>query len=277
MFPECQVLQEVLGLKRIPCKPCIAKHFPSYYKKNSGIQFMGCWIAHTALAYYELKRCRRCIERILNKLGISWNALELLVLLHDAGKLSEKYGFSNIQHNILSAVISIKCLEDSKILNKRERYAVSLAIALHHEAYHWREVCRYNLHFASSIKIQPFTLRKNYQQALICLSKIVSKIQCSEEVLEILTRIKPTYSRADVETVKINLIPLKNLRPLAIPLYWLLFLADNRAASARNGVEKYWRNILNRLSEDIRKNPEKLGKELFSKLSHGYIALSLLC
>ncbi len=247
---ECHVLLHELGCEnKTPCKPCTSNMFYSWRKEERG---MGCWVAHTALVCLEFSRLKpRMLNPIINH-GLSWDDVESLAIMHDIGKLSRQYlEGARIQHNVVSSYITLElCKNENE--DERDSKPVALAILLHHEAIHWKKLHQQILprHFANSIITlkEIITLKDKYQLALDNLSAFLSKMkmQAGLKLIEKLKR-RDFYLFNQNEINRL-LAADKKIRAKALLLYWLLYLADNRAASSRESYKNYWTEHLKKIS-----------------------------
>jgi len=252
---ECAVLVHELCLREPPCETCIAPEFFSFWRPidEGKRRPAGCWIAHTALTALECARLRPRLERALRRLGMSWSAVEMLAVLHDVGKLSEPYGRRSMPgHNVLSMVVASSVCGPSS--------PISQAVFLHHEAMHWRDIYRIGLH--QHITIPPLTkriinrgfrLRHGYIGALERLNAFldIMGVEGAGETIEgVMARASYRMAPQEAEFY------IRYFSPKAMSLYWVLFLADNRAASARETSEAYWLDVVRRAFEEARSPAE---------------------
>ena len=255
---ECVILARELGLAEPPCERCVAEHFFSYWRGGKGEPKVpaGCWVAHTALTALECARMRARLERALRRVGLKWADVELLAVLHDIGKLSEayaRYGFRGLRHNVLSAVVAYRACGGNMTIMR--------AAFLHHEASHWRDLYWLKVpHIRDTIfsdmvrlVVRGFKLRDGYVLALEELAGLLDRmgVEGTRPVLAIIAD-EDFYQMSQDELDR----KLGRFRPVEIALYWILYLADNRAASARETSEAYWLDAVRRLPEEAREPAE---------------------
>ena len=268
--PECMVLTQELCLKKPPCETCVAREFFSFWRSG---QPKGCWVAHTALTALESLRMKPRLARALLRLGVSWTDVEKLTVLHDTGKLTKYYGRGWAGHNVFSMVIAaITC---------GRRSPVAQAVFLHHEAMHWGEIYRMRyptVSLADTIRrwqreaaVKGFRLREGHEKAVEQL-RIFLDIMGINSVTDLLEVVKNTLF------FKLGRMPddiVSRLDTRATALYWVLYLADNRAASARDGPESYWLYKAREMVSEHR-DPSKLAEGLLKNHPRSDIALTAL-
>lgn len=249
--PECSVLLIRLreeGLES-PCSLCPVRDgeaLPSHWDRKTRSP-LGCSIAHTTLSLLEARKLskhfRNPVERLAQKFDINdgWNVALLSVVLHDIGKLADEYRleYPNFAHNVLSAVVVHRALEGPV------GRAIAYALLLHHEAYHWSDVEKLAtvslldvLRSSCKVSIKGDIVRFFQESILNLLEAVGLKALRTDlhKVCETLIRLsgqrlEPRYELAAI---------LGNTFLFSLPLYRLIYLADNRAASAREGSSSYW-------------------------------------
>jgi len=264
--PECSILVRELNLEGPLCQKCISKYFFSFWHDDHP---KGCWIAHTALTALECLRLRPRLEKPLRRLKIAWDEVEALAVLHDTGKLTEFYAdrrkrWRRVGHNVFSMAIAANTYGRT--------YRVARAAFLHHEAFHWSEVIKRGLeHIGNTIKnwhrtaiIRGFRLRDGYEEAVEYLGEFLNALGIRELdwILDELMRRRIYDLRGRMPDELISYIDAKD-----IALYWVLYLADNRAASARDGPEGYWRYRLLDIVSECR-DPAELTERLLKAKLH---------
>jgi len=279
-FPrECVILARELGLAEPPCERCVAEHFFSYWRGGKGEPKVpaGCWVAHTALTALECTRMRARLERAVQRIGLTWADVELLAVLHDVGKLSEayaRYGFRGLRHNVLSAVVAYRACG--------ENIAIMRAAFLHHEAFHWGDLCRLGIyqHLLDSLSSdmkrlvgRGFRLRDEYVSALENLADLLDNMEVRSARPTLAAIAKEDFYQMEPSELERK---LGRFRPAEIALYWVLYLADNRAASARETSRAYWLDAIRRLPEEA-KGPAELADLILRRRRHlAHISLTAL-
>lgn len=269
---ECIVLSAQLGMEAPPCeKLCVKETFPSYRDGDGKMQ--GCWVAHTALTVIESVRLKSRLGKALEKRGVNWHVVEDLAILHDVGKLSEAYieWKRPMQHNVFSWAIALTLYRD---------LTIPTTILLHHEAMHWRDLYRKRLSFFQQLRatinmkpiIEGFKLHERCDDTLNALKIVLRDLKLERKILDDILGVR--VYRAKLEDLNRCLRWGKHLS-MALKLYWILYLADNRAASARDGLEAYWLNLLKKFSE-ISEEPLKLTDCILKKIRRVDIALTAL-
>jgi len=257
---ECEFLKEAWNVR---CK-CNMVEFPSYFRKlNKEYEPRGCLIAHTVLTLLETlnieHRILNVILRVFKAIRESekvnpLNVLYVTILLHDIGKVDRGYRrFRKPWHNVISAWIAKKILE--KMLPEPIASTSALSIFLHHEAYHWMELANEPL---IDILTLPKPIRAEvYPSDVNRFLNLIVKNCCSigndvcrvarslaEKAMVVCDYgdkipsdfISEMYSKIRVRR---GLSARAKLRPITV-LYRILHLVDCRAASAREGKDKYW-------------------------------------
>lgn len=267
---ECVVLERVFG-RGLPCaQTCSRRDFPSYHE---GEELKGCWTAHTALCMLEASRVKEDVMRILERRGLRWNTLLLALFLHDSGKLSKEYivkGKPRIRHNAASAQIAyeaLKRLNERGLVSDLEIGVMSRACYLHMEYYMWKamEWGAYTTIGQVETPNMPFELADNVARPLENLRLILDESGVLDETISSaisevsgVKKLKITPSRYSVSGSMRRDMLLKTMA-----LQWLILLFDNRASSARMGVNLYWSVRL----QNARKSISKEGAERVVDLS----------
>lgn len=266
---ECYVLSEILNETPTCQESCSATECPSYV---DNLMPKGCLIAHTTLTLIEMQMISCCFKASLHNLlsstlkdfkhsDDSWNVLLMSSVLHDIGKLPEEYVVRStiqfhITHHQVSAIIAKRALE--KISNKYIALVIAYAILFHHEAIDWKAVERSFFIFSylqkafSPIQRMMYTVnlnrlekfRKNFYRIIeqIYRKNILSKVQYQiltqtlENIIQELISNQKTSLYVSRELDVARTQDPKYISP-ALAVYRLLYLADNRAASARS---QYW-------------------------------------
>lgn len=264
--PECVALARRLGLPEgaKPCPGCRGPPLPSYFREGRGL---GCWVAHTALSAVEAADLAEELDPLLRRLGLRGLVLDA-ALLHDVGKLTEEYVERAYHyHNFASAVVAEDVLARMGV--GEDRFVVASAVLLHHEARHWEELLREPLpgHVIETLRGGPFRLHRSARAALEALSGLLERAGLGSEVPRLVGG-KEVYEVKREVKVKIARVAVPER---VLPLYWVLYEADNRAASAREG--RYW---LWSLGEAGRRDPLRLaGEALGQGLLAGLTAVSV--
>ena len=270
---ECAILARELGLAEPPCERCVAERFFSYWRGGKGEPKVpaGCWVAHTVLTALECARMRARLEKAVRRIGLKWADVEKLAVLHDVGKLSgayARYGFRGLRHNVLSAVVAYHACGGNT--------AIVRAAFLHHEAFHWRDLYRLGVyqHLSDSLSSEVkqlvgrgFRLRDGYVLALENLADLLNYMEM-RSVRPVLAAIaKESFYQMEPSELERK---LGRFRPVEMALYWILYLADNRAASARETSRAYWLDAIGRLPEEA-KGPAELADRILGlrgRLAH---------
>ncbi|MCS7368056.1 MAG: hypothetical protein NDF52_09305 [archaeon YNP-WB-062] len=265
---ECAILEEFLR-RRPPChQTCTRKKFPSYYKAGIG---KGCWVAHTALCMLEATMIKDDILPILERKAVKWRTLFLTLLLHDSGKLSKEYVLSKtpkIPHNEISAQIAhdaLKKLQGKNYLDDNEVKVISRVCFLHMEYYEWKNLLKggyatisqtttpgATIELSDDVKIPLENLKLVLEEAGL-LNEVIHAI-----IFEIpsLKKLKLMPSNYTIDKYTSKEICLK-----AMTLQWFVLLLDNRASSARTGIDAYWAKSFKKVRGSIVKpysNPETI-------------------
>ncbi len=245
--PECEVLKRLWKKGLMPCeKHCSGKpRFPSYVYVAEK-KWEGCLIAHSVLTLLEyIKMRRRLPKRILSK----FNKGEDIILqaFHDFAKLSKQYRCGRLsQHNVASAIIVSNIIK-SITNNRRNAYICGLACFFHHEPRHWRvmDVDFLALDIFNTIRNTEVAFEEDdIKFYLDCMAEWFHALgfqNLAQEVKNLpLSVFKLNYNlRLHIKKMRNNLGKQLSDFKYAMVLYRYLFFADNRAASAREGSEKY--------------------------------------
>jgi len=275
--PECVALETVF---RLQCPlSCLQPPTPSYFYDG---EEKGCWIAHTMLTLAESIELLKQTEKALRRKGLEPKHLLAAALLHDIGKLTVGYlDGKDVFHNVTSAVIALNVLEDWR---QDERAAVAQAVLLHHEYRMWRELFEstttrmisdyFSLVRSKKRRIAMSTRYIDVLDAFDALSASYLPQELGDICREITSRLKASsdyyLSLKDEHALASWRVAHKSL-----PLFYLLQLADNRAASARGG--QYWRNQLKETAEEAHCSASEFSDILISKFKYrASIYLSLL-
>jgi len=267
---ECVVLGRIFLGGELPCRQiCSRRDFPSYHEDG---ERMGCWVAHTALCILEALRVREGVTGVLGRRGLRWGTLLLALLLHDSGKLSKEYiekGGSRIRHNSASAQLAYEVLvklSERNLVDDIEVRVVSQACYLHMEYYMWRTMDRGG--YASlSQQEQPisFELAVDVGRPLGNLRLILEQAGAWNDLfssaISELSRIRRL--RTSPSRYAISKSTRKDILLRTLALHWFILLFDNRAGSARGGLDNYWLTKLG----DILRSATKTGAERVTELS----------
>lgn len=250
---------------------------------------------YNLFAHYSMQSTKNCFNINVNiNVDYCWEVILASSLLHDLGKLVDQYVArqvaeqSRVLHHQVSAVIAKKTLES--IVNESIALGVSYAILFHHEAIDWAAVEKSPLHFSYIQKALSPTRNITYSLSESRLSKFKQNI-CStlNQLLDkhLLTRSQhkalilmlncAIQKLMDNQKTLINLArelsvaKIKDPRYLtpALALYRLLYLADNRAASAR---ERYWLELIQEVDW---KRIEDVAWQVISRLARRYRYIGL--
>ncbi len=307
--PECTALAEILKISPSCLRSCSATETPSYVDDSTP---KGCLIAHTTLTIIEAQLVSSHFKTPLFKIFTHfhpsketrsteddlWSELLTAFLLHDLGKLTTEYlertstAKPPMRHHQVSAVIAKKALE--KMLDSYNALEVAYAVLFHHEALDWKAVENSIFLFsylskAMSSSRTPIlfnvdakrltSFEKNLQQLLHQLhnQQILTKhqLQTLSQALaysmeEMLSNQKTVMYPGEILEARKTRDPRYTAPALA--LYRLLYLADNRAASAR---KHYWLHALKQVNWN---QPENTAKQLLQALTRRryYIGLSAI-
>ena len=211
-------------------------------------------------------------------------SLALAILLHDLGKTSPQYRKAKtFRHEALSSIYVYHLLreveekfaptkEDIKMLKIPSQLAS--AVLLHHESYYWREleesITMIDITQVINRKLTSYVPLREHN----CSNFINALIQNLRE-----HKLLPEKAISYLETFSkiINKVYVNNLRHevimqirdcrnitynnLVLPLYYIIFLVDNRAASARR---KYWKETYSESIHEVKtRNYEALMREIF--------------
>lgn len=243
---ECIILSKFVKASDI-CQICIAHIFPSYYERGKR---RGCWVAHTALCILEASLIKAEITSILKRKGVTWDTLILTLVLHDIGKLSKEYVSGRpyeVHHNEVSAQISYDIL--NKLIGNSIARVISQACFLHMEPYIWKEVHRGGLSSIGQATSPGYRVEMaeslNYPLSYLLkwIDEIGVKVTHLQAIINKLLQIKRVKLQPSIYSFRIL--------PEAISLHWFIRLIDNRASSARSGVNRYWLTIIQDIAKLI--------------------------
>ncbi|MEM2196180.1 MAG: HD domain-containing protein [Sulfolobales archaeon] len=217
------------------------------------------------------------VENALMARNIEPRCVIAAALLHDIGKLSKEYTEKRyFYHNIASTMVCLKVLRHWA---KEERSIVAQAVLLHHEERMWRELQKpdapliadyYNL--IKRKKLKRVNMITNYLEVLDMLGKVMEYLPPANEVFnELSSSLK--LSSCSLSPSYESELTNRRLASRFLPLYYLLQLADNRAASAREGL--YWRDILNQVAKNTGDDSEEFTNTLMTFGSRSRIFLTL--
>lgn len=302
---ECNLLCRILK-RDLECWSGCYNDRPKSYKYRNGLSLDGCLIAHSILSFIEAQRVREIfrapIYRIfrahnfeqLSLLDMTrlWSIILSAILIHDIGKLTREYQESRrIKHHLVSAIVARRVFQ--KVLGKRIALSLSYAILFHHEAIDWRRLER-DLLVVSYLReiISPEQLI-SYNVDAECLDLFE---EAAKSLLKAVGETFPSFStHEDLDQLFIVLtLSLKELRECSgkrlklaeeldrqrvydinylvpsLVTYRLIFLTDNRAASAR---KTYW---LDNLEEINWSEFEKISEIIRNRLTRAryYVGLS---
>lgn len=263
---ECLVLRMFLGEEPSCLQTCTRGRFPSYHDMGRG---RGCWVAHTALCILEALRVKNEVTTILNRRNIRWRTLILTLLLHDFGKLSKNYVSRSrleIRHNEVSAQIAYDVLtelEKANHVDGEEKEIVSQACFLHMEYYLWRSMIKGGFTTISQLTSPSMVveLADGVEEPLENLKLVLKDVGVLEEPVFLV--ISKAARIRKVKLVPSNYTVIHNwARSLkTISLQWFILLFDNRASSARRGVNSYWSILLKeamKLNSEAKPDAEKI-------------------
>ncbi len=271
-IPECVVLKAAGEIKRLPCEDnCLATYFPSHFDRVGKPR--GCWIAHTALCILEAHSIKEQVIPCLARKGIPWKAFLSAVALHDAGKLTEEYLVNAYPyHNALSAIIALKLLQAHPNLSKYA-YPISCAIFLHHEYRHWKllltqEEYLIPLDLTRTVRrLTRIRMMKGFEKAIEALIQVLECLPEREPIPLLNSLAANNEYRTKYKEYRLmltsNFLGWKALSQ-ALTLHWLLYLVDNRAASARDTTSNYWRIALAEFSS-INNDPYRLAEKILQE------------
>jgi len=279
---------------------------PSYLDNNIP---RGCLIAHLALTLIEMQRISSYFRIPLynlftqysvedySKINVDscWKFLLTSSFLHDIGKLTDQYinryatGQDRILHHQVSAVIAKKTLEN--IVSEPMALGIAYGILFHHEAMDWIAVEKSLLYFSYIQRTLSPTRNIIYNLSERRLNKFKENVrnifdQCFDEHLltesqhQTLTLMLARAAQKLIDnreisinvTRELSVAKMENPKYLtpALALYRLLYLTDNRAASAR---ELYWLELIQGVDW---KRIEDIARQITNKLAkrYRYIGLS---
>ncbi|MEM4667341.1 MAG: HD domain-containing protein [Thermofilum sp.] len=271
--PECEALKE-FGLACPLLGSCGGRQppLPSFFHEKRPA---GCWAAHTALTLLEAVSLLRSAGGVLPRKGLQPESLAVAALLHDAGKLSSAYLEGRDPfHNVTSALIALRVLDPAK----PESRAIAQAILLHHEHRMWEYLSRGGVEGALLAENYHDLLRRYSVRCAVLESasqKLVRAVEAAVQLAEQLFSASgdravqraalspleslPNLSRVCLRVSDEKVLLDEALAPRSLPLYYLLQLADNRAAWLREGVS--WRREMGKLV-DVRCDPLELAQQL---------------
>ena len=254
ILSECKILNELaktLGME-IACRDICPSNPPPSIKRDG--KPLGCLIAHITLSLIEAIRLERRLRPVFvhsfhsfqNLSTDPWNLVLISILLHDTGKLTKQYlELRDFQHNIWSSLVTYK------VLNEPERRIASLAVLLHHEAYHWRDLeqaTHYHFTFGQTMKLQKVNF--DVDQLDVFIKAVIANLTTLNlcDLTHVLSKVKEAALALEhqdilrlIRDLKIHVLYNPKIYPQALPIHWLLTLVDNRAASAR---DVYWQKVL---------------------------------
>lgn len=303
---ECITLFKTLGKPPLCIGSCSAMEIPSYLDNSIP---RGCLIAHLALTLIEMQRISSYFRIPLYNLFIHysvedyskmdvdscWKFLLTSSLLHDIGKLTDQYinryavGQDRILHHQVSAVIAKKTLENT--VSESMALGVAYGILFHHEAIDWIAVEKSLLYFSYIQRALSPTRNIIYNLSENRLDKFKENVRnildqlldghlLTESQHQTLTLMLARASQKLIDnqgvvinvTRELSVAKIENPKYLtpALSLYRLLYLTDNRAASAR---ELYWLELIQGVDW---KRIEDVAQQITNKLAkrYRYIGLS---
>jgi hypothetical protein len=306
---ECGVLTTILKEPPHCQSTCSGRSITPSFIRDASPE--GCLIAHTMLTLIETQRLaphfREPLRRMIELNGpkelpnvssnYAWNLTLAMSLLHDLGKLSDQYvrgprgKDTPFGHHQLSAIIAHKTL--SKTLHDYIATVVAYAIIFHHEALDWRNLessifsFNYLMKVFTSLKaiqytavndrLRPFSdnldeaLKQLCEKGFLLTDQYDFLFRVSTRALQELSdnRRAPLYVGRALDVTKTR---KPNVTALAFFLYRLLYLADNRAASARS---RYWLDLLKEVDWN---STEKIAEQIYHILTRRsyYIGLSAI-
>lgn len=257
---ECKVLARILGR----CPPCFTTCSRLRIFSHISEKGEGCLIAHTSLAIIEAEKIRNVFQkplyRVFNpgKLDADrlWEAMLSAILLHDLGKLTDNYQNPRsgwIRHNRVSAAIAKMSLE--KLFGPEIGLKLAYGILLHHEALEWKALedsLKLNI-LLESVGFERYKVSEErlelFREGLDeCLEEshsagIIDKA-CRETLGSVLVDAVDELRKNSGENLRLaDILEIQRFfrcvdyQGPAMMAYRLIYLADNRAASAR---ESYW-------------------------------------
>ncbi|MCX8180003.1 MAG: HD domain-containing protein [Thermofilaceae archaeon] len=251
---ECDVLRSVFKLN---CPhPSGSPPAYSYYENGVG---KGCWLAHTLLTVVEAFNLASEVggSPLLSK--VKPELLLAAALLHDVGKLSKDYiNRGGSYHNLISAIVSLNVL---KRWPNEEGCVVAQAVLLHHESRMWRVMFSrdkpltfdcYSLVKKISKQIE---MTDKYSSIIDMLGNMLRSLKFLEEAKYVetlnglLDALRELKFPLKLETDEEKTLCKADLAPRSLPIYYLLQMADNRAAFARE--RSYWRFALDGAAESF--------------------------
>jgi len=297
---ECKILMENFRLKPPCIKECQAKEIPSIVLPDDKFKVEGCLTAHTILTLLELQRLiqvfkkqtRRVLENVSGLIGKDfWLIPASILLLHDVGKLTDDYiGRRGFKHWHVSALTYAKALKD--FLGDKLALIGSYAILLHHEVMDWRRLEK-TPHFTyldEAFSLIYYTVSLNrlkiFKDSISPILKQLTDLKIImdsqytmlQQILErALNVLAENHGKSidlgwELEKYKFS----KNVKYLvpSLFLYRIVYLADNRAASAR---ERFWESLIKNVNwDDSRKIAEQILNILSSQTFSYYMGLSAI-
>ena len=299
---ECATLCEII-MEKPSCRMSCHLRPASYRPKRRG-EDGGCLIAHAVLSLIEAQRVKRIfrvpVYKIFRENAIGgqspssaeelWDLILAAILIHDIGKLTDEYqSGGKVRHHEVSAIVARKALKAVK--NDYVALNLSYAILFHHEAIDWRMVNRgfLTISYLDEVLSSIHNIRYHIDDGRTMMFKdsltsllgiLVHNGILSDKAFETIDRILDAslhalrenagkFLKASMELDREKLMDLRYQVP-ALAVYRLIFLSDNRAASAR---ASYWMRHLNEINwYDL----EGVMRQIEQKLSraHYYIGLS---
>ncbi|MEM1542865.1 MAG: hypothetical protein QXV82_09580 [Ignisphaera sp.] len=305
---ECIILSKILDKLPLCIENCSAIETPSYVDGSVPkgcliahltltlieMQHISSYFRiplYNLFAHYNMQSTKNCFNM---NVDYCWEVMLASSLLHDLGKLVDQYvarqvaGQSRILHHQVSAVIAKKTLEN--IVNESIALGVSYSILFHHEAMDWAAIEKSLLHFSYIQKallptqniiysLSENRLNKFKQNICNILDQLLDKhLLIRSQHQELISVLNCAIQKLmDNQKVPINLArelsvaKIKDPRYLtpALALYRLLYLADNRAASAR---EQYWLELIQEVDW---KHIEDIAWQIISRLARRYRYIGL--
>ncbi len=255
---ECRALAS-LGVSCPLSGRCEEPPLPSYFLESSAGagargEPSGCWAAHTALTLVEALRLFTLFRAALERRGLSGEAVVAAALLHDAGKLNSWYvekGHSF--HNISSAAVALRVAGEVCSI-KPLAAVIAQAVLLHHEYRMWEslsssEYLIRDYYTLLSVKARTVKLHERSGKALEALRGLAGSalrlVAAGEEgerwaelAQSLVDKVKARQAYSLTPEEERELASAEHA-PKSLPLYYVLQLADNRAARWREGVD--WR------------------------------------
>lgn len=273
-IPECEALRAAKLSCPLRWSKCygLQPPYPSYFEERAP---KGCWVAHTALTILEAFELYTIAGRALQRRGLTGGSVAVAALLHDVGKLSEAYLMGDdVFHNITSALIVLRVCGKELM----EARAIAQAVMLHHEHRMWEYLSSSDpvekafknsyddllMEYEKRVKFVKFSKKSQQYEALLeAMEGLMGQIsdrfeeRPDQSLISLLHRVPEhlTINRCEDRNVLLD----TSLAPRSLPLYYILQLADNRAAWRRSGVD--WRAELRRLTSE-RSSPLELATKM---------------